>query len=138
MLMSHALISASEIGFPSPGGSASDGSAAKASASRREGVALSIDMLDLSLVVDRPAWGAVVVLVGDPERVGALRALAALGDELRAQRLRVSRLIPGAALQDRRLPIPAPRRAEAGKRLGLYRLLQRRLRPALAAVGRDQ
>src|SRR5262249_56240709 len=108
MLMSHALISASEIGFPSPGGSASDGSAAKASASRREGVALSIDMLDLSLVVDRPAREAVVVLVGEPEHVGDLRGLAALGDELRAQRLRVSRLIPGAPLHDRPLAVPPP------------------------------
>src|SRR5215831_9878204 len=106
MLMSHALISASEIGFPSPGGSASAAGAATASASTREEVALSIDMLDLSLVVDRPAREAVVVLAGESEHVGYLRGLAALGDELRAQRLRVSRLIPGAALQDRRLPIP--------------------------------
>src|SRR5215471_7119229 len=84
MLMSHALISASEIGFPSPGGSASAAGAATASASTREEVALSIDMLDLSLVVDRPAREAVVVLAGESEHVGYLRGLAPLGHELSA------------------------------------------------------
>src|SRR5258708_12136813 len=107
MLMSHALISASEIGFPSPGDSAMAGCETKVSASRRGEVRLSIDMLDLSLVVDRPARETVVVLTGESEDVGDLRGLAPLGDKLCAQRLPVSRRVPAPALPDPPPPLPA-------------------------------
>ncbi len=78
------------------------------------------------------------MLVREAERVlHRLLGLAALRDELGAQRLRVAGLVPGAALQHRGAAVPAPRHAEAGERLGQHRRLQRRLRPALAAVRRD-
>src|SRR5260370_35366203 len=54
MLMSHALILASEIGFSSPGDSAMAGCGAKAGASGSGEGRLSIDMLDSSLLFCRP------------------------------------------------------------------------------------
>src|SRR5262249_784893 len=99
---------------------------------------LCVDMFYLPLAVDRPAGEAVVVLVGEGERIRRFLGLAALRDELGAQRLRVSAFVPGAALQDHRLSVPAPGHAEARKRLGQHRFLQRGFAPALAAVGRYQ
>src|SRR5580704_2612472 len=100
---------------------------------------LRIDMFDLPFAVDAPAGDAVVVLVGERERSRQrLGGLAACGDELGAQGLRVAGLVPGPALQDRRLAIPAPRHGEAGECLVVDRPLQRRLAPAFAAVGRDR
>src|SRR5882672_902030 len=123
MLMSQAVMSASEIRAPSPGVCASG---------------LSVDMFDLPFAVDRPTREAVVVLVGEAERIRRFPGLAALGDELGAQRLHAAGLVPGAALQYHRPAVPAPGHAEARERLGQHRLLQRGLAPALAAVGRHQ
>src|SRR5262249_57169304 len=63
--------------------------------------------------------------------------LAALGEERGAARLLIAGLVDGAALQDGGAAVPIPRHAEAGEGLAQHRRLQRRLRPALAAVGRD-
>src|SRR4029450_3361218 len=136
MAMSHALRSASEIGLPRSGVSATAAGAAQANAIASR--SLRVDMLDLPAAVDPPARRAVVVLVGKPKRVahGCL-GLAAGGDELRARRLCVAGFIPRAAHENDWLTVPAPRHAEAGECLGKHRALQRRLRPALAAVGRD-
>src|SRR5262249_8570331 len=98
---------------------------------------LRIDMFHLALVVDRPAGDDIHVSHrerGDGE-VGP--GLTALGGDLRACGLRIAGFIPGTALQHDRLAVPAPRHAEAGERLAQHRLLQRGLRPALAAIGRD-
>src|SRR5262252_8222708 len=46
-------------------------------------------------------------------------------------------LVGCTALQDRRATIPVPRNAEASECFTQNRRLQRRLRPALATVGRD-
>src|SRR5215472_11722420 len=102
------------------------------------GQALAVDMLDLPFLIDRPAGDDVHV----PHREGGHRHVdlgrAALGEHLLAGGLYVAGLVPGAALQHHRLPVPAPGQTEAGQRLGQDRRVERRLRPALAAVGRDQ
>src|SRR5882724_10646960 len=136
MLMSHAPMSASEIRAPSPGDWAAAAPQARAKARAASG--LSVDMLDLPFVVHGPAREAVVVLVGERERARGLLGLATLRDELRAQRLNASGLVPRAALQDDRAAVPAPGHAEARERLGQHRFLQGGLAPALAAVGGDQ
>src|SRR5947209_14747803 len=140
--MFHGAISASVMGLPSPGVSAL--TAAKPSASAQPAAitatekALRIDMLDPPIGVDAPARDAVVVLVGEAERVGQwLLGLSARGDEFGAQRLHVAAFVPGAALQHHRLAVPAPRHTEAREGLGLHRLLQRRLSPALSPIGRN-
>src|SRR6266540_4285195 len=134
MLMSQARISDSETGCPRPGVSPALG-AAKPRARSRTGNRLCIDMPDLPLAVDCPAGDAVEVLVRERRDRRDARRLAAHGHELRARRLRIAGLVPGAALQYRRTAVPAPGHAEAGEGLGEHRLLQRRLRPAAAAVG---
>src|SRR5262252_8563824 len=106
MLMSQTAMSASEIFAPSPGDCAD--AAPQASASARTARGLCVDMLHLPLAVDRPARDAVVVLIGEGERIRRFLGLAALGDELGAQRLHVSAFVPRAALQDHRLAVPAP------------------------------
>src|SRR5882672_2605169 len=136
MLMSQAVMSASEIRAPSPGVCASAAPEPTRSAQTASG--LSVDMFDLPFAVDRPTREAVVVLVGEAERIRRFLGLAALGDELGAQRLHAAGLVPGAALQYHRPAVPAPGHAEARERLGQHRLLQRGLAPALAAVGRHQ
>src|SRR5262249_3498629 len=88
MLISQAAMSASEIFAPSPGGCAVAVPQARASARTARG--LGVDMFHLPLAVDRPAREAVVVLVGERERARRLLRLAALGDELGAQRLHVA------------------------------------------------
>src|SRR4051794_30341559 len=140
--MFQGAISASVMGLPSPGVSAL--TAAKPSASAQPAAiaamekALRIDMLDPPVGVDAPARDAVVVLVGEAERVcDWLLRLSARGDELGAQRLHVAAFVPGAALQHHGLAVPAPWHAEAREGLGLHRLLQRRLSPAFSAVGRN-
>src|SRR6516225_6037591 len=131
MAMSQRLMSASEIGLPSPVFSAAAAPAPNATATRRAATELRVDMLDLPFVVDCPAGDAVVMLVGERERRRQrLAGLAALGDEVGAQRLHVAGFIPGATLQDRRLAIPAPRHHEAGERLGGHRTLQCGFAPA--------
>src|SRR5882672_11637454 len=126
MLMSQAAMSASEIRAPSPGDCASAVLEHSASAT----ASLSVDMFDLPVAVHSPAREAVVVLVGERERARRFLGLAALRDELGAQRLSASALVPRAALQDNRLAVPAPRHAEARERLGEHRFLQRGLAPA--------
>src|SRR5436190_18655304 len=106
--MSHALMSASEIGLPSPGVSAAAALAATPSTSIRATSDLRVDMFDLPFAVDAPAGDAVVMLVGERQQVRErLRGLAAHGDELGARRLYIAGLVPGAALQHHRLAVPA-------------------------------
>ena len=69
--------------------------------------------------------------------MGLARGLPAMGDELRARRLHVAAFVEGAALQAAGSAVPAPGHAEARERFGHDRILQARLRPALAAVGGD-
>src|SRR5215470_4189116 len=75
MLMSHAAISASEIFVPRPG----DWAKAAPQQTKRAAaiVRSSVDMFHLPLAVDRPAREAVVVLVGEGERIRRLLGLAA-------------------------------------------------------------
>src|SRR5712691_4403620 len=112
MAISHALMSASEIGFPSPGVSAAAAPEPNVSATPSANSGLSVDMFDLPGVADAPAGDAVVVLVGESQRVGRRRGLAPRGDELGPGRLEVAGLVPGAALQDHGLAIPAPGHTE--------------------------
>src|SRR6185295_4316155 len=60
---------------------------------------------------------------------------AVLGDELVARRLNGAGLVDGARLEHRWTAVPLPRQAKARERPRQYRRRQRRLRPALAAVG---
>src|SRR4051794_32935769 len=101
MAMSHGLMSDSDKGLPSPGLSAR--AAPKSVAPRRRAsVTLRIDMLDLPGRTHAPAGDAVVVLVGERERVRHRRlGLAARRHEVGAQRLHVAGLVPGTALQNR-------------------------------------
>src|SRR3954468_16262710 len=136
MLMSHGARSASVIGLPSFGPCAETAPTliSKLAATRR---ALGVNMANASLLVDGPAGDRVEVLArerADRRRFGGLPAHR---DELGAGRLHVSALIPGAALQHSRGAVPAPRHTEARERLRQNRVLQRRLSPALAAIGRD-
>src|SRR2546427_6169965 len=96
---------------------------------------LCIDMFDLPIALDRPGRNAVVVLAWEARYGRDFRGLAAHGNDLGAGRLHVAGLVPGAALQYRGTTIPAPGRTKPGEGLTRHRLLQRRLRPALAAVG---
>src|SRR5262252_3074563 len=131
--MSHPWMSASEIGRPRLGDSASAAPAPRTT--RRAASDLRIDMLDLPFRIDAPGRDAVVVLVREGERrLDRRLRLAALRDEFGAQRLRIAGLVPGAAHEHRRLAVPAPRHHETGERLRLHRFLQRGLAPALAAV----
>src|SRR5580698_1995189 len=87
-LMSHALISASEIGLPRWGESAATASDPQERApNNASACGLRIDMLDLPAVLDAPSGEAVVVLVWKAEHVRNLVGLAAYGDEIRTQRL---------------------------------------------------
>src|SRR5215217_6049906 len=118
MVMSQALMSASLIGFPSPGFSAQAAPAANAAASSRTPATsgLRVDMLDLPLGVDAPAGEAVVVLIGERQGVADRRlGLAACRDEVGAQGLGVAGLVPGAALQHDRLAVPSPGHVEASE-----------------------
>src|SRR6516162_2818943 len=139
-LMSHSARSASLTGLPRPGSSAAIAAAPEsASANAAAKVKrLAVDMLDLPFLVDRPTGDDVHM----PHREGGHRHVdlgrAALGEHLLARGLHIAGLVPGAALQHHRLPVPAPGQAEAGQRLGQDRRVERGLRPALAAVGRDQ
>src|SRR5260221_7086177 len=136
-------MSASERGLPrfgdwTPGLCAKAAPAANASTAARANNGLRIDMLDLPFAVDGPAGDAVVVLVWEGQGGGeGLLGLAPRRNEFGSQRLHVAGLVPGAALQDCRLAVPAPRHLEAGERLVEDRLLERGLAPALAAIGRN-
>src|SRR5262245_54004867 len=115
--MSQALVSASVMLLPRPGVSASaaDPNASVSTAERRT---LRVDMFELPFVVDAPGGDAVVVLVRERERAGDRPlGLAAVGDELGAQRLAEAGFVPGAAHERDRLSVPAPRDGEARERL---------------------
>src|SRR5438874_9148315 len=133
--MSQGASSCAVIGLPRPGVSA-DALDANTSATATSRF-LRIDMLDLPLVVDRPAGDAIEMLAREGEHRRRLRGLAAMRDDLGARRLHIAAFVPGSALQHRRSTVPAPGHAEAGEGLGQDRLLQRRLAPALAAIGGD-
>src|SRR2546429_676983 len=128
--MFHAAMSASVMGLPRPGVSALAVPAPKAPAAKARATAaakrdLRVDMLDPPVAVDAPAGDAVVVLVGEAQRVGDwLVGLSPRRHELGPQRLHVAAFVPGAALQHDRLAIPAPRHAEARERLRLNRPLE--------------
>src|SRR5215469_758430 len=123
-------MSASLIGLPRPGVSARAVPAPNATKSKRAKGVLRINMFDPSCAIDAPAGDAVVMLIGEPQRVRhRLAGLAARGDEVGTERLHLAGFIPGAALQDNRLAIPTPRHAEAGERLRQDRRLQCCLRP---------
>src|SRR5258706_4143922 len=90
----HALMSASVIGLPRPGVSATAAADPNASESARETRSLRVDMFDLPFVVDAPTGDAVVVLVGEAQPAGDRRAcLAARGDAVRTHVLRGARLV---------------------------------------------
>src|SRR3954447_24664192 len=129
--MFQAAISPSAIGLPRPGVSASALPAPKLQTTPTASSSLRVDMLDLPFAVDTPAGDAVVMLVRERERsCDGLLSLAAGGDELGSRRLHIAGFVPGAALQDGGLPVPAPRHAKARERLRHHRCVQRRLRPA--------
>src|SRR5262249_49991052 len=122
--MFQAAISASLIGLPRPGVSATAGPAPNPKVSERANSEIRVNMFDASRAINAPAGDAVVVLVGESQRVRhRLVGLAARGNELGTQRLHRAGFVPGATLQHHRLPIPPPRHAEARERLGQYRRL---------------
>src|SRR4051812_48108136 len=123
MLMSQAAISAGVIGLPRLGPAAAAAPAPRASARNAARESLRVDMLHLPFRVDRPARRPVVVLADERRDRRRPRALAALGDDLRARRLHVAGIVPGAALEHRRPAVPAPQGAEARERLRQHRLL---------------
>src|SRR6185369_5632501 len=112
--ISQAAISASVIGLPSFGVSAATATGQNVRTSEAASKVLRVYMLDLPGAADAPAREAVVVLVGEPERVGdRFLGFTPCRHEVLAQRLRVAGLVPGAALQHGGLAVPAPRHAEA-------------------------
>src|SRR5712691_5209359 len=119
MLMSQSARSASVTSLPSPGVSAAIATPAVSTNANETKSAklLRIHMLGLPFVVDGPTRDDIHV----PHREGGHRdvdlGLAALGEHLGAGRLHVAGLVPGAALQDHRLAVPAPGHAEAGQGL---------------------
>src|ERR1700722_19879901 len=136
MLMSHAAKSFGLIGLPSRGLSAR--AAAPSASTRPAAIAsLRIDMLHLALGVDAPARHCIEVVAGESEHRRRLGGVAAPRHELLPRRLRAAAFVPGAALQHRGAAVPPPRHAEAGEGLRQPRLVERRLAPALAAVGGD-
>src|SRR5262249_26517883 len=86
---------------------------------------------------DPPARDGVAVLHCERRDVRRTPGRAALGGECLSARLHVACLVRRTALQDRGATIPVPRNTEASECFAQNRLLQRRLRPALAAVRRD-
>src|SRR5262252_11162506 len=137
MLMSQSARSASLTGFPRPGPSPATAALAKSDTATASARLLPIDMLCLPLIVDGPGGDDVHVSHREGGHRNVDLGLAAFGEHLGARRLHIAGLVPGAALQHDRLAVPTPGHAEAGERLAQHRLLQRGLRPALAAIGRD-
>src|SRR3979411_2530472 len=117
--MSQAWTSCSVIALPSLGvcGAGDCASAAPApnASENTRAAGLRVDMLDLPLAVDPPPRDAVVVRVGERERRRDRGlGLAPRRHEFGTQRLHVAGLVPGAALQDRRLATPATPQQQAG------------------------
>src|ERR1700693_3214629 len=135
-LMSHSVRSASLTGFPSPGASAAIAMPAHNASGAARANRLPVDMLDLPFAIDGPARDDVHVSHRECGHRNVHLGLAAFGEHLAAGRLHIAGLVPGAALYNHRLAVPTPRRAEPGQRLAQHRRVERRLRPALAAVGR--
>src|SRR5712691_511750 len=136
MLMSQAAISAVSMDLPRSGPAARQPKlTAKINTAP---VNLCVDMAYRPRAADRPAGHAVVVLAREGRHRRDFRSLAAYGDDLRAGRLHVARLVPCPALQYGGAAIPVPRNAEPGEGLAQHRLVQGRLRPALATVRRDR
>src|SRR2546428_10674377 len=122
MLMSHRARSASLTGLPSPGRSAA--TAAPPSISARgmtTARCLPVDMLELPFVIGGPAGDDVHVSHRESGHRNVDFWLAALGAHLGAGPLHVAGLVPGAALQDDRLAVPAAGHAGPGEGLGLHR-----------------
>src|SRR5882757_1708328 len=70
-----------------------------------------------------------------PDRIIMIEIiLAANREKLGQRRLDVTGFIDGAALNDRRLTVPMPRKRKAGQRPRQHGFLQLRLLPALAIV----
>src|SRR5258708_31766200 len=90
-----------------------------------------------ALVMDPPARDGVAVLHRECRHVRRRAGGAALGNECFSRRLHVAGIVLRTALQDRSATIPVPRNTEASECFAQTRRLQRRLRPALATVGRD-
>src|ERR1700689_2675760 len=112
MLMSQLTRSASVTGLPRLGASPAIAVPAVNASAMLSNKFLRIDMLGLPFGIDRPARDVVHVGLreGDDRRRGL--GLAALGEQFRARRLDVAGLVPGAALQNDRLAVPAPGHAE--------------------------
>src|ERR1700730_13077239 len=139
MLMSHSARSASLTGLPSPGRSAASAIIAPSVSARGTTAIklLRINMLDLPFVVDGPARNDVHVPHRKRRHGHVHLRSAAHGEHLVARRLPVAGFVPGAALQDDRLAVPAPGHPEAVYCLARYWFVERRFTPALAAIGRN-
>src|SRR5262245_37982931 len=137
MLVSQGARSAGSIGLPRPGPAAEAMPAQNASAIAKAYRSSSrVDMFHLPARIDTPARDGVEVLVREGHRGNGRLQLAARGDEFGARRLHVALLVRGPALQGGGPAIPAPRQTKTGQRPRQYRLLQRGLRPRVAAIGR--
>src|SRR6266566_5080707 len=136
MLMSQAAISDGLIGFPRFGAWAKAMLEPRASVSTTaDPRSLRVYMLHLPAALDRPRRDGVVVLAREAGYGRDARGLAAHTHDLGSGRLHVTGLVPRSALQCRGTAVPTPRHAEPGERFAVHGLLQRGLRPALAAVG---
>src|SRR5258706_7017156 len=139
MVMSQGAMSAGLMGFPRRGLSAANEAAESATdIDAATSAILRIDMFHSPLRVDAPTGDGVEMLAWEIQHGRRFRGLAAQRHELFPRRLHRAALVPSAALQHCRTTAPAPRHAEARKGFGQNRILQRRLYPALAAIGGDQ
>src|SRR5215469_11678190 len=130
-LMSHGARSASLTGLPSPGSSAASAVAPESASASAATKYLAVDMLHLAFLVHGPAGDHVHVAHRESGHRHVDLGGAALGEHFFARRLHVAGLVPGAALQHDRLPVPAPGQAKARQRLGQHRGVECGLRPAL-------
>src|SRR5262252_7888556 len=111
MLMSHSARSASVTGLPSPGRSAAmavDASPRGMTAAR----VLRIDMLDLPFGIDGPTRDHIHMSHWEYGHRDVHLGRAPLSEHLVAGRLNIAGFVPGAALQNHWLPVPAPGHAE--------------------------
>src|SRR3989442_838008 len=129
MWRAQAASSPCVIGVPRLRTAASAGPASNISSTLR------VNMADSSRCIDAPARDAVVVLARETRNPWHARSLAAHRDDLRARRLHVALIVPGAALQDCRAAIPLPRDAKARERLCHHGLLQCGLPPCRPPAG---
>src|ERR1700730_9778113 len=136
MLMSQAAISEGLIGFPRFEAGAKPAITFRSVSTTANPKRLRVDMLHLPAALDRPTSDGVVVLAGEARHRRNSGGFAARRHQLGSGRLSVAGRVPRPTLQYCGAAVPAPRRAEPSERLTKHRLLKRRLRPALAAVGR--